>query len=168
MIFVLHGRKSNGADSTTCRAVREYFDDIVYCPTYNTSSSHDEISSQLIKFVSGKIINTNEEVVFIGSSMGGYWARYLANQYRNYCYIKLFMLNPSLELYDEGVEEDDPSLPITVFIGLEDDVVDPQVALRLYENRAYIKTFEKSGHRLSGELEYILPEIEKGINTYID
>lgn len=167
MIFALHGKDGNGKDSTLCKEVRKYFtDEVVYCPSYDSSLSHKEIAEQLDAFVENITqYDKGEEVIFVGCSMGGYWARYLANKH-NAC--KLMMINPSLELYEEGIKEDNPSLPILVFLGMKDEVVNPQVALNIYENRACVIKIQNGDHRMLNEYVYILPEIEREINTYID
>ena len=165
MIIVLHGMNGNGLESTTCKSIKEYFSgENVICPTYDSSKSHSEIANYLESFVENVLSSSNEELIFIGCSMGGYWARYLANKFTA---DKLIMLNPSLELYEEGIKKDSPSLPIAVFLGMKDEVVDPQIALEIYKNRAYIVSYPNGDHRLHKELVYILPDIEKLINTYI-
>jgi len=164
MIFVLHGRGGNGEESTTCKLVKEYFsDETVYCPSYDYEANHDVISKQLNDFVSEKIRGNNDEVIFIGCSMGGYWARYLANKHGA---DKLFMLNPSLQLYEESITKDDAGLPITVFLGLKDEVVNPDFAYNLYKDRAHVVVIENGDHRLVENMSEILPVIEEMINTF--
>lgn len=164
MIIVLHGRGGNGIDSTTCQKVREYLnDEVVVCPSYDSAATHSEIAFDLENFVNTVYVDKSEELIFVGCSMGGYWARYLANRFNA---SKLIMLNPSLNLYEEGVREDLVGLPITVFVGLKDEVVDPQYAIDLYWNRGHVMVLPEGDHRLHSQFEEILPLIKKAINTY--
>lgn len=165
MIIALHGRGSNGNDSTTVNAIKDYFNGVehVFAPSYDSDASHDKIARDLTTQVSEHIIK-GEELHFVGVSMGGYWARYLANLFAA---DNLIMINPSLQLYagDAVCNEDWADLPITVYIGLRDQVVDPNYARALYKDRADVVTFADGDHRMHNHFYEILPHIESAINT---
>ncbi len=91
MIIYLHGTKTCGLDGNA-KLFKEYFNDRLFTPTlsYVPSLAIDTIE-QLIKFFLAK----NENVALIGSSMGGYYAIYLANKYD----IKAVLINPAIIPY---------------------------------------------------------------------
>lgn len=162
MIVFLHGYGSSGEKSSTGKSVKEIFPHTeVMCFTYdyqNPLRSAQEILQQLAD------INQQDVELIVGVSLGGFWARWLANQIS----VPLFLINPSLNPavslkkrndfnpdflthFDKySVEQDDPELPITVLLGTQDTVIDPVTAATVYLGRARV-VMVSGGHQLTLE-----------------
>ena len=132
MIFVLHGKNSSAETSDTVRRIKEYFRDRelvffgkqkVFAPSYDSDASHADIEKRLSAFVEEKLSMDAGRSVFtvVGNSLGGYWARFLANRYKA---DNLIMINPSLDYY--GIAASTPSdsecMGICVYLGMQDEV----------------------------------------------
>jgi len=187
MIILLHGFGSNGNDSRTNNIIKEQFpDEVVLTPSY-TYHDPDLAYRELKDFVTDALKSHPDEydLVFIGISLGGFWARKLAE---TFAADKLILLNPSLaphrtmtahtgadhyscELYQlsnndifnfkpYSVQVDEPELGITVFVADDDEVV-PQDGIHSFimEDRAHF-IHTTGGHRFEGTLESHLREIE--------
>lgn len=167
MIFVFHGKDSSAEKSLTVQKVKSYFEyegDFVFAPTYNSADAWLDIKEQLVSFVEEKIaMFPHEELVFVGCSLGGYWAKYLANRFGG----KLVMMNPSLRFYGKP-ETDKLDLPISVLLGLDDEVVDPAFTYDFYKNRAKVMVFGDGDHRMLAYLDKFILAIKEMINTYVD
>lgn len=161
MIVFLHGFGSSGTISSTGQSVKEIFPDVdVQCFSYdylNPDKSASDIIDQLQQ------VNTKDIELVIGVSLGGFWARWLANKIG----APLVLINPSLspqtslqnrmdfdssylqEFDKYSVERDNLDLPITVLLGTDDEVVHPSGAIKLYLERAKIVLVEGGKHRLT-------------------
>ena len=189
MIILIHGFGSNGEDSRTNNIVKTWFpDETVITPTYryyNPDSAFMDLREQIQTAI---LLNpADDQLVFIGVSLGGFWARYFANEFSA---DKLIMLNPSLvphkTLLDKTgpgedhytgsryvmteanvknfstyfVQDDLRELPITVIVADDDDIVDPKTAdTYIGSFRAHI-IHTTGGHRLMGTLERHRGDIE--------
>lgn len=161
MIIFLHGYGSSGKTSSTGKTIRNILSDVeVVCFTYNyhdPSKSAQDILTQLQK------LNLADVELVVGVSLGGFWARWLANRIN----VPLVLINPSLqpqlslhcrpdfnenllkEFDNYSVKCDVPELPITVILGTKDDVVSPEHAIKTYTNRARLVLVEGAGHKLT-------------------
>lgn len=160
-VIALHGRNSSAEKSHTVAACREYFVARGYefiAPTYDTAATREENAAFFNRFI--RSLDRSKTYAVIGCSLGGYWARYVANRLGD---ARLVMINPSLRFYGDDDLIDHPDLPIALWIALDDDVVPPAYALNLYAKRASIKTFDIAGHRFS-PLKDCLPDMESAIN----
>ena len=168
MIYLLHGFGGSAEESTTIQTLIEYLSErtdleirpINYSST-NPSKAYVDIFNNIDK--------DDNEMIFIGVSLGGFWARYFANQYPN---SKLIMINPALyapytfeavkgeefngiEIPDDlGVKlspyyisDDDNNLAISVIVSIDDTIIPPMPTLKTYADRADILVTE-GGHRL--------------------
>jgi predicted esterase YcpF (UPF0227 family) len=168
MIILLHGFDSSAERSssvTTLTSTLTALGETVVPVSYdylNPEVAEKQIQAAIVE---------DEPLVFIGNSLGGFWARHFANKYPT---SQLIMINPSITAHtnvekyvgkkdrlgnmipvDIGerlkpyyVKEDHPSLSITVIVGLKDEVVPPEPTLTLYEGRAHIIVKENGEHRL--------------------
>lgn len=186
MILVfLHGFGSTGEGSRTAQAFKDYFTNhIVLTPTYDSASpiraSFDffhQISPEMQKYPTAK-------VVFVGTSLGGFWARMLCRMYADRS-PTLVMINPALEPWEGlkkhiGINEnfvtgeeftvteddimllpkyaivEDAELPILLFTSDNDDLVPPELARNTFRGRAQLVNFAMGGHRMEGKLEDII------------
>ncbi|XPV69763.1 MAG: YqiA/YcfP family alpha/beta fold hydrolase [Halarcobacter sp.] len=91
MILYIHGFGSSG-NGGKATLFREYFEDEVIAPSlsYVPNLAIDTLE-QIIEMLQAK----NEKVALVGSSLGGYYAIYLANKYD----LKAVLINPSIYPY---------------------------------------------------------------------
>lgn len=194
MIVVLHGFGSSAITSNTVKVISEHFpDELVLTPSY-PSEHADKTAFHLKAIVDTALANNIDEaeLIFIGVSLGGFWARYLANLYPG---CKLVMLNPAIEAHATmqkyvGVDikkmlgtdltvtpnhceafrkyfvaKDRPEMPITIIVAENDEVISPATVRKLIgEDRAHIIS-TTGGHRLDGTLVGHLKDIEYAVNN---
>lgn len=91
MILYIHGFGSSGQGGKAS-LFREYFEDEVIVPSlsYVPSLAIDTLE-QIIEMLQAK----DEEIGLVGSSLGGYYAIYLANKYK----LKAVLINPAIYPY---------------------------------------------------------------------
>lgn len=112
-----------------------------------------------------KINSIDAHPIIIASSLGGWYAEQLAK--RVPC--DLILWNPSLQpqLNKYGIKTQyDPvisvtnSCPRTIFLGAEDDVVNPEIAASIYEGEARVEMLHCIAHRMTeAGLQLILKSI---------
>ena len=103
MIIYLHGFNSGG-NANKARWLREHVRPIVlFSPTYEPHRAH-ETERTLRKFIA-RLVRENPQdkrLMFIGSSLGGFWAQYLSQQKwgpsqdSDPIFVKLVLINPSV------------------------------------------------------------------------
>jgi hypothetical protein len=93
MIIYLHGFNSGG-NANKARWLREHVRPIVlFSPTYEPHHAHNTVRD-LRKFIA-RLVRENpqdKKLMFIGSSLGGFWAQFLAPEFD----AKLVLINPSV------------------------------------------------------------------------
>lgn len=98
MIIVLHGFGSTGDGSSTCQLVKESFPEHkVLAPTY-TSGEFEHTIDELVKQIKPEL-SGEDNITFVGISLGGFFARYLADKSIDLFGVPcwdLIMLNPAL------------------------------------------------------------------------
>lgn len=188
MIILLHEFGATAESSYFVKTVAPHFpDEIVLTPTYPFLNA-DATAKQLVQFVEDAMIdNPNDiELTFIGASLGGFWARYLANKFR---WSKLIMVNPALDAKNDSIRcvkmiegktktsnlnfcekaasefdkyfitEDYTGLPITIIVADDDNVV-PSLAEELIgSDRARI-IHTTGGHRMRSTLTKHIADIK--------
>lgn len=166
MIIFIHGFGSNGPSSSTGKALQQMLpDQDVTKLTYDYLNPLSDVM-HIIQYTNA----TDCEVTLVGVSLGGFVARYVASQCPNVD--KLILLNPSInapaslnkyegqvvngrnviegfsQAYDcMTVQQDNPELPIYVAVCSDDDVVDPNHTIALYQDRANL-LITTGGHRI--------------------
>ena len=92
MIIYIHGFASSGLGDKAA-LFKEYFDEELISPSlsYVPSLAIDTLE-QLIE----SYLSLEQEVYLVGSSLGGYYAMYLANKYD----LKAVLINPAVHAYD--------------------------------------------------------------------
>ncbi len=162
MIVFLHGYGSSGETSSTGKSLKEIFPQTeVVCLTYdyqNPQQSAQDILQQI------QLLNQQDIELIVGVSLGGFWARWLANRISAPVVLINPSLNPAQTLKKRNdfnpdflthfdkyrVEQDDPELPITVLLGTQDTVIDPVTAATVYLGRARV-VMVSGGHQLTLE-----------------
>ena len=183
MIIYLHGFNSTG-DSAKGRFLKEKLPDIcVLTPTYPYDPR------QAIPFLESLVMEQRPQeqpVMLVGSSLGGYYAQYLAHQVK----LKVVLINPALmpmtTLHDYlGVNTNfytgekytltqthldvlltldipdpcDNTVPTLLLLDEADEVLDYRIAARRYQQCAEIMIFSDGNHQFQHMTES-LPRIE--------
>lgn len=196
LIYVLHGFGSTGNASNTVKQFKERFSDhTVVGPTYDTVNPHNgfrELKEQMDVDIEA---NSFEEIVIVGISLGGFWARKMADHYKNRT-PRLFLINPALRpwenlksrigecknyatgekmrLTEENlsdfeqfyIEADNSEMPIVLFTAKDDAVISPEFARNYYKGRAWGLGFAEGGHRMQGQMNTILEVTERQMLRY--
>lgn len=99
------------------------------------------------------LLDQGQFPVLVGTSLGGYWATRMSNRFL----VPALVINPScrpattLSAVELAIEypdlEVDLGIPRMVLLAKDDEVLDYKLALKLFENKAQVKLFEKGGHR---------------------
>lgn len=180
VMLALHGWGSNGLDSTTLKVLRDNFADDpdieIYTPTCNYTNP-DDVAQQLLG-----ICKSRQPTVIFGISVGGFWARWLANQYK---YAKLIMINPALNICEAGIPltvasdftnacqlalqdyqiiQDVHHLHVTAIVAKDDDIVDPKAVFNCVGDWRYDLRYITGGHRVQYKEQW-LPIVEYAMNS---
>ncbi len=176
MIVYIHGFNSWG-NTEKPQKLREMFPEItVLSPSYD-SADFDTID----QLMDG--ITPDDKLMFIGSSLGGFIAMYLAKLYNTKC----ILLNPAtnatqtIEKYlgknqnfvtqkeyiltAENIQKlqkyalsDIEDIDIKCFVNLDDETIDAKETLAFFENKKTVVCFPEGGHRFS-EIEKVKNDI---------
>jgi hypothetical protein len=152
MLVYIHGFNSS-SESDTAKFIKHFHPDLIA-----VDYSYKNPSVAINQIV--KLCTTEERVVIIGSSLGGWFAEKVAQ--RVVC--DLILINPSLtpetnlikynidqEImweYEDLKAKDLARCNRFVLIGKDDTVVDPAYAMTVYKNKATVLTVD-CGHRLN-------------------
>ena len=177
-IYYFHGFGS-GENSRTASALKEVYPQLVTLK-YDTYD-HDKAQQQFAKYFEGKRFDHTD--LFIGTSLGGYWANRFCSQYGVQAILINPCLNPNevLAKYDgqkvgyDGVQtvyHHKPNYvdakhrvyPRVVFIGENDKILDSKYAVRKLKNHSKIVYLPNEGHQLK-DLTPVIDMIPKVINN---
>lgn len=163
LIIAVHGSGSSPELSNTVKSVKAYFESVadVITPHYNEKDSYQDTKAYFNTFA--KEYSGYDTIAVIGISLGGFWAKYLANRIPGAKYIGL---NPALNYYNTGNEADKIGLPVTIYVAKDDDVIDPSFAIAQYKSRGKVNVLPSGGHRLMNLLPELLPKIKMDILRY--
>lgn len=196
LIYAIHGFGSTGEGSGTVQAfVRRFKHDKVIAPTYDSVDPERAYAQLAAQMTDAIAANPGEELLIIGISLGGFWARKMADHFSNLT-PKLLLLNPSLTPwvnlnknigttpnYVTGVDmvltaenvakfenycvsNDMPDTPIVLVTADDDDIVAPAYARTLYADRAMVINFSEGGHRLAGKTNELMEIASELSNQY--
>lgn len=182
MFVLLHGFGSTADTSSTIKSLERILGkDNTISITYNYADPH-ATAKHLYNTIK-QILSEHDDVTIIGVSLGGFWARWAAYVFNE---LSLIMINPSVDApinvmkyygtvhndikldysYSLALEEyviakDHPTTSISIIVGKHDDVVNPNVTLDIYKDRAHM-FIVNGGHRLTEDS--IREPITKSIN----
>lgn len=176
MIIYLHGFNSTG-DSAKGQAMQAAMSDesIVYTPTYGYDPR--QAIQYLNEYIQDKLARhpENEHRMIIGSSLGGFYAQYLARQFKGF---KVVLINPALgpvKTLEHHLGENEnfytgekyilqqhhldelnkytiispclKAIPTLVLIDKADEVIDYHFACEKYQSCAEVILFEGGDHQ---------------------
>jgi uncharacterized protein len=169
-ILYIPGYGGSNTSNTFMHLKTQLIQHDVYCLKYDNTNpvlAQQQLDAQIKQHIAN-----NTDVVFVGSSLGGYWANAMAKNYKFPC----FLINPSLYPMDSlgkyGVAQDYlhqylPSTKLlvsrTIILGIKDDVVDHTKTIAFFENKCRIVLLDQ-GHRLT-DFTVVLAEIKYFLNN---
>jgi hypothetical protein len=187
-IIYIHGFRSTG-DSEKAKQLKAAFPNhTVVAP--NLSANPKQAIQQLHNIISSDIQST----IVVGTSLGGFYATYLACIYD----VPAFIINPSLEphislkskvgkykrfgsdedydfetpyvdelkvLFDKLHASDKDANNLHFYLSTDDDVIKFDKLDTLFPNKRGVKTFDNAGHRFSRFPE-IFPDIQNTLNQF--
>lgn len=171
MIIYLHGFNSTG-NSAKGQYLKDHLPDIpVLTPTYHYDP---EVTVKFLEQLVEETLQKSQHLTIIGSSLGGFYAQYLAHRYR----VKSVLINPALmpleTLHDYLGENTnfysgetyiltqthldalltldipDPcieSVPTLLLLDKGDELLDYRVAVNRYQDCADVIIFEGGDHQ---------------------
>lgn len=179
-IIYVHGFNSGG-NTEKVRILRTQFDDVVAPDLPHTPGAAIALLADLIE------ASADDNIVLVGSSLGGFYAHYLSKEYG----LKCVLINPSINPvetlkrhighhtnYVTGVEydfteadvyqtakfyvdpADDPVMPTLVCLDMGDELLDSAATAEAFKATAKVITFDGGNHRFT-HMDDILPEIAK-------
>lgn len=167
-VLVIHGFEST-APNFAARTLREKTDYNIVAPQLD-HKNFDETKKKLHALIDEAFSNPdNEEIIVVGSSMGGFWAHYLVKKFR----VKGILVNPALQIeetikrvdlpYIEAEKYSDLSKEyalnkykagsyVDILLGENDKVINPKYALSHFP---YCTVLEGEEHRITNEEKII-------------
>lgn len=187
MIIYLHGFNSTGS-SAKGQFLKENLPAIpVLTPTYDYQPA---VAMIFLERLVEQEVQQKEHMMLIGSSLGGYYAQYLAHQFN----VKLVLINPALTptatLHDylgentnfytgvtytltqahldalQEMDVPDPCadpVPTLLLLDKADEVIDYHVAVNRYQHCAEVVLFDDGNHQFQH-----LPEALPRIRTFYE
>ena len=181
MIIYLHGFNSTGG-SAKGRFLKDHMSDIpVMTPTYNYDPRRAIL---FLETLIREHLPRNQSLMLIGSSLGGYYAQYLAHQFG----LKTVLINPALmpmstlhdylgentnfytgETYNLtqthldtllALDIPDPCaepVPTLLLVDKGDEVLDYRIATTRYQNCAEVIMFDDGDHQFQHMIEALPP-----------
>jgi hypothetical protein len=171
MILYLHGLNSAGTAGKAITLQHAFEPLPILSPTYPAYSPHHAVE-QLTQLMSE--VSHPEQMIIVGSSMGGFYGQYLARQFP---IKRLMMINPALHpwqllkdaigpqqnfvtgkcyqltqvLVDAtrqyGIENVNDGVATTLFLDRDDETIDCQIAIDIYRGVGELCIFDGGDHR---------------------
>jgi predicted esterase YcpF (UPF0227 family) len=187
-IIYIHGFMSSG-ESEKAKQLREYFPNAtIISPDF--SPSPKEVIQQLHNIIAINI----QPTIAVGTSLGGFYALYLACVYD----IPAFIINPSLEphislqgkvglhkryntgndynftaeclnemkhVFDSLHKAERETSNLNFYLSGDDEVLDFEKLNFYFPNRRLLKRFDNAGHRFS-KFSEVLPDIQLALDNF--
>ncbi len=155
ILLYIPGFGSNDKSNTFLAIKNNITECNVQCLQYdniNPINAKNELTIQIEKYLS-----LNNEIILIGSSLGGYWTNYFSQKYKLPC----FLINPSL-FPMQGLKKyniDDKYLQMyqnskytlcsrTIFLGIKDTIVNNKQTEEIFKNISEVIWLNED-HRLT-------------------
>ncbi len=184
MIIYLHGFNSTGASAKGWFLTEHLNDITVLTPTYHYDPQR---AVQMLEALISESLKLDDNVVLVGSSLGGYYAQYLADRFS----LKRVLINPALmpiaaldkylgenvnyytgERYNltqqhldtlQALDIPEPCLnpvPSLVLLDRGDELLDYRITANRYQSCAEVVIFENGDHQFQ-HMPESLPLIRK-------
>lgn len=154
IVVYFHGYGSS-ANSDKVTELKKHFSEVY---STNIPLDFDEAQKHLIDEIY-KLLYSGRQLLFVGTSLGGYWATRMSNYFK----VPAVIINPSCSprttlqrygvpssTFEKYVDlECTVGVPRTVLLTKDDDVLDYKVAHSLFTGIACVKLFESGGHRFN-------------------
>lgn len=168
-LVYLHGLNSSGASAKATRLREAFGADAVFSPTYRAHRPHEAVATLRERLSDLDLADS----VVVGSSMGGFYGRYLAQELD---FGHLLLINPALRPWEllpqhlgeqtvsatgeryrltselteatrqYGVEPAADRTPTTVLLDAGDEVIDYRIAAEIYRGRADVRVYPDGNH----------------------
>ena len=170
-IIYLHGY--NGVGSKKGKALVEHFSEYMVL-TPEIPLDPTEALNKLESIIDS-LINPNNAIYLVGSSLGGWYAFYLSIRYD----LPVFLINPSLTPWeslagsisdeylqkfkkvDYGKTSGFNEEIVNAFFAIDDELLDYEETIMMFEYIRTLKLYDGVGHKFSKFKEYLIPEIER-------
>lgn len=175
VIVYFHGYGSNGSSRTSKLIQEAYPNHTVVSKGYNTKNA-DDAAFTLDGFIRGlKPVFPDQDIIFVGTSLGGFFANYFSNIFKfptiliNPCldpHIRLEKYNKNGSVVDcksfEKYVSDDTHFEKVVVLGVQDEIIHYDTFLSKFV--AYKSVFIKNEmkHRVSN-----IDEIKSALDIYL-
>jgi predicted esterase YcpF (UPF0227 family) len=176
-IFYLHGFGSDG-NTDTAKEIRKSGYPTLLSPTYDPLTPGKSLN-QL-----EKLLDPKDRNIIIASSLGGWYAERLSERVKN---VELYLYNPSTYpaitlakfdvdkkiLYEyarlQQVGDTSVKTPVTLFLAIEDEVIQFRIARDHYTEKARSGEVKLSmvmtsgGHRMGNNVSLVVKTIDKNL-----
>lgn len=130
----------------------------------------DHISESVVSTHVNRLIEEinkwDDEIVLVGHSLGGYYARYLSRRF----WVKCLLINPCLnpEHYTKNrvTSASYPLVDTVVLMDMNDGVLDMQAVYNELKDEAKTIKVHGDGHKFDANLDLIAIELDGLINSY--
>lgn len=154
------GGNENSRTYTAIKANIPYESNCLHYENLNPTLARQQLEAQIQAFQEKGYI-----ILLTGSSLGGYWANEMAQHFQLPC----LLINPAISPRTTLPNGDRGHMPETVydyqdtvvqplkrfiFLGRQDEVIDPELTAKLYEGQAEISWHEE-GHRFEDPTPFI-------------
>jgi predicted esterase YcpF (UPF0227 family) len=181
-LVYFHGFGSSG-DSEKSQALKAKFgEDNVWSPDFPLDAR--EVTSMVYDYVRSV---KDYPIIFMGTSLGGFYANYFAQKFDCKCVLVNPAINPgqslskalgenknyasglTFELTQQHLDKwnamtddiiDVDGALINLFVALDDEVIDAEKMLAAFPHYHYRKTFETGGHRFSAHWPEVVDFVE--------
>ena len=183
-IVYLHGFASTGVSPKSNKLIKEFPNDTIICR--DLPFSPDEVVALI-----GDIVHNTKDfpVIFVGTSLGGFWANYFAQKFDAPCVLVNPSVNPDetmkarvgktvlnyktgalIPVTERDVErfkffkEDARALQngalVHLFLAKDDDLLDYRTALKEFEHHMSCTVTQDGGHRYDMHWDLVVAHIK--------
>lgn len=170
-IIYLHGYGSSGTGEKQNMLIKRFGAEHVVSPDLPIEPS------KVVELVNGIVRQTKDfPVIFVGTSLGGFWANYFGQIWDAPVVIVNPSINPSKSLqklglakeiamqykpYENKMEKYQHNHALTnLFLAKDDDVLPYENALQAYPQTAFTQISDTGGHRYIEQWDSVMNQIE--------
>ena len=159
--FYIHGLNATGR--TSANLLSKTLEKDVTVLSWNQTKTFKENFNSMLHTLERE----KDDIILIGSSMGGFYANALANKLQVPCALFNPVMNPretlkelkskdkehlldnlSDDVINSYIREKDTVIPRVVVIGLQDTITDPYESIKYWRDKCYLKVLVNAGHEI--------------------